>query len=129
MTLCNTPLWAWAPFLQIKASKFVRSDGAHSRARLAKLVPGPFFGEGAALCPNVQDFNGGDFVYSHQRPADYGALPLAAATSDRLADPAVQAWVDRLLRQPAGTIVRRSCCVCSLWLCCPGSLPPNRPLL
>ena len=50
------------------------------------------------ICPRFQSLNDREFFFSHQRPADYGALPLAAELSHQLNEPEVRDWVGRLLK-------------------------------
>lgn len=93
---------------EMKAVKWIRSDGGLTKKQLQRIGAEALFADTSIpedqICTRFQSLNDREFFFSHQRPADYGALPLAADISSQLNEPEVRDWVDRLLQAPPGTI-------------------------
>jgi hypothetical protein len=93
---------------ELTRAEFVRSDGAHAGEELARIsatFQDTFFAmPESERCDAVKASNGGEFFFSHQRPADYNSVPLSRDTSNSLDAPAVRGWIDKILDHPKGTI-------------------------
>lgn len=95
---------------ELAQARFVRSDGATATGsaeeqRVSSAFNTAFFEvPAAARCAAVDALNGGEFFFSHQRPADYNSVPLSKATSTTLDTAVVRSWVEKLLDSKRGTI-------------------------